>query len=101
VHVGETAFLGVSMTSAALQGSAGAATGAFVADVLTGSPADKAGLKSGDTVVFLDGNPVDSPAAMIALIGQHRPGDTVTLAVVSPSGEQRSVTVTFTTGPPA
>jgi S1-C subfamily serine protease len=101
VHIGATAFLGVSMTAAGQQGSVGAATGAFIADVLTGSPADKAGLASGDTVVFLDGSPVDSPAALIALIGQHRPGDTVTLAVVSPSGEQRSVTVTFTSGPPA
>jgi len=53
--------------------------GAYVQDVTSGSPADRAGIRSGDVVVAVDGNDVASAAALGGVIRQHKPGDEVTI----------------------
>ncbi|MDQ1375793.1 MAG: hypothetical protein QOJ09_3131 [Actinomycetota bacterium] len=64
-------FLGVS-----LQDTTG---GAGVADVVTGSPADNAGLQPGDVVTKVDGTSVASSSDMVAAIRTHKVGDTITI----------------------
>ncbi len=51
--------------------------GAYVQDVNGGSPAAKAGIKSGDVVVAVDGKQITSAASLGGVIRQHRPGDDV------------------------
>ena len=58
VHVGSTPLLGVSVAPAS-SGSGGDA-GAYVVSVATGSPADRAGIEAGSTIVRLDGTTVRS-----------------------------------------
>ncbi len=53
--------------------------GALVAKVEPGKPADKAGIKVGDVIVGLNGEPVDSPNALTVEVVQQAPGSTVTL----------------------
>jgi S1-C subfamily serine protease len=88
-------------------------SGALVTDVVSGSPADKAGLKGstgettfqlqhiktgGDVVVAVDGKPVFQNNDLSELIAQHKPGDTVTLDVIR-DGHRAQVNVTLGSRP--
>jgi S1-C subfamily serine protease len=98
VHVGPTAFLGVAL---APPNSAGASTaGGLVTGVVSGSPADRAGLVPGDVIVSLDGRAARSPAALVNLLLGKRPGDRVALAWVDRLGSRHTATVTLASGPP-
>jgi S1-C subfamily serine protease len=55
--------------------------GAWVASVVAGSPAEKAGLKQGDVILSVDGTAVDAKNALGDLIAAKKVGDTVTLSV--------------------
>jgi regulator of sigma E protease len=62
-----------------------------ITDLVEGMPADKAGLKEGDTIVSMDGQPVPALAAMIEnlKITKDKP---ITLTVLR-NGEQKTFTV--------
>ena len=51
-----------------------ATTGALIAGVLRGGPADKAGVKPGDVLIEVEGKPVADPTAMLNLIAALPPG---------------------------
>ena len=51
------------------------ASGALVAKVFEGHPADQAGLKVGDVIVTVDGEPVVDSAALLRLIAAIPPGE--------------------------
>ncbi len=55
--------------------------GALVANVEPGSPADKAGLRTGDVIRKLDGQPIVASGDLSALVGQAAPGQQVTLEI--------------------
>jgi serine protease Do len=57
------------------------ATGALVASVEPGSPADKAGVKAGDVVLGVNGAKVLDSADLPRIIGDMRPGSTARLQV--------------------
>jgi S1-C subfamily serine protease len=108
VHIGETGFLGVSVQSSSSSGgfggfgSGGASTsGATVATVVSGGPADKAGLAQGDVITALDGTAIGSPSDLTGLLEPHHPGDAVQLKWTDGSGQQQSASVTLASGPPA
>ncbi|HEV7773506.1 MAG TPA: trypsin-like peptidase domain-containing protein [Conexibacter sp.] len=88
----EHAYLGVQL-AATESGS-----GAQVAGLAPGAPAEQAGLQEGDTIVALDGTPVDGADALAAAIGGHKPGDEVRLTVKR-DGARRTVTVALGTQP--
>ena len=56
--------------------------GAEIADVSPGSPADKAGMLTGDIVIEADGSPVDGQPALVAAIRDRSPGDTIKIEVL-------------------
>jgi serine protease Do len=58
-----------------------AAKGALVADVVPGGPSDRAGLKSGDLVLGMDGQPVASALDLTRHVGMARPGDVIHLQI--------------------
>ena len=51
--------------------------GALIAGVQRGSPADKGGVKPGDVLLAVAGQPVKDPQAMLNLIAALKPGETV------------------------
>jgi len=68
------------------------------AGVVSGSPADKAGLKERDVITAVDGTKVDDRHSLTALLDQHSVGDTVTLHVLR-SGKQMDVQITLEAAP--
>jgi serine protease Do len=50
--------------------------------VFPGSPADRAGLREGDEIVAIDGNPVNGDRDLAEQILPHMPGDKITLTVL-------------------
>ncbi|UJB43049.1 S1C family serine protease [Streptomyces sp. A1-5] len=62
--------------------------------VTAGGPADKAGLKPGDTITKLDDTVIDSGPTLISEIWQHKPGDRVTLTFKR-GGKEHTTQVTL------
>ena len=77
-------WLGVSIQdlTPVMASKFGVSSGALVADVFTGSPADKAGLKSGDVITAVDNQPVKSAADLEQIITSEPVGKKVDLTVV-------------------
>ena len=82
-------------------------TGALVAKVIAGGPADDAGLKGsdqkvtfqgqqisagGDVIVAVDGHPIVTEADLPRLISHFSPGDTVTLQIIR-DGQRQNLDV--------
>jgi len=55
--------------------------GVYVADVRSGSAADRAGLQEGDVIEAVGGERVNSPGALQSAVALRRPGDVVTVRV--------------------
>ncbi len=69
-------------------------TGAEIASVMPGTPAEKSGLEKGDVITAVDGERVTDGIALIVAIRAHQPGESVDFTVVR-DGEERTVTVTL------
>lgn len=69
--------------------------GALVADVVPNSPADKAGLKSGDIITEYNNTPVKSIGSFRNQISMLKPGSKVTLKV-NRNGKTLTLTATLT-----
>lgn len=57
--------------------------GAYVTQVVPGSPADKAGIKTGDIIVAIDSKPVKSMDEVVATVRSHAIGDKVSITYYS------------------
>lgn len=99
IHIGPTGFLGVEVQPTSSFGSNG--SGAAVADVVPGSPADQAGIVAGDVIDSLDGKTVDSPTTLSDIMEGLHPGDTVQIGWIDSTGQQHSANVQLATGPAA
>ncbi len=62
--------------------------GAYIDQVTTNSPAEKAGLKAGQIIVSVDGKKIDGAQVLADAVGGHKPGDTATLSVYDPQSNQ-------------
>jgi len=64
--------------------------GALISEVLPGSPADKAGLQSGDVILELDGKPIETLGSFRSEITLMKPGQQITMKV---RRDQKDITV--------
>jgi S1-C subfamily serine protease len=112
VHIGQTAFLGVQIstgsTSFGGSGSTGGSTGgstagngALVAGVVSGGAAAQAGLTEGDEITSVAGHTVTAASGISSTLATHHPGDKITIGWTDQSGQSHTATVTLTTGPAA
>jgi S1-C subfamily serine protease len=116
VRLGATPFLGVRLqpddtgngpgfgggTGRPSRGGGGpVGSGAVIQSVNAGSPAQAAGLGSGDTITSFDGQPVSSATTLTQLVHAKHPGDTVSIEWTDSSGQQHSASVRLTSGPAA
>jgi serine protease Do len=70
-------------------------TGAVVARVSPDSPADKAGLKTGDVILRVAAQPVTVAADVVDAVSQRKPGDKLELEYQR-AGDKRKATVALT-----
>ncbi len=72
----------------------GGTTSVQIAQVVTGSAADQAGLKAGDLILQVDDTVISSNSVLSTVIAGYNAGDTVTLTIQR-DGVEQIVTVTF------
>jgi len=65
------------------------AAGVLVAEVVAGSPADRAGIEAGDVVTEFAGQAVDSPKGLARIVGAHDSGERVDVTVWRDGRERR------------
>lgn len=70
-------------------------TSANTAPVVSGSPADKAGIKEGDIITKINNDEIGPSGSLSSVIGQYRPGDTVTVTYLR-DGKEQTTKLTFT-----
>jgi serine protease Do len=70
------------------------AHGALVGDVTPGSPAERAGLKSGDVIVEFNGKPVEDSRTFRLRVAQTAPGTRIPVKLVR-EGDEKTVQVTL------
>ncbi|MCR6485728.1 S1C family serine protease [Amycolatopsis sp. OK19-0408] len=92
IHIGKTAFIGVSVADAQGQG-------AQVRQVVPSGPAQQGGLAAGDVITAIDGTPVTSATTLTNVMDTHHPGDQLTLTVSNAGGAQQQVRVKAIEGP--
>ena len=66
--------------------------GALVSEAQPGTPAAEAGIKSGDTIVSVNGEKVEAPKDVIRRIGNMKPGEEVKIGVIR-DGKDKSFTL--------
>ena len=76
------AYLGVAPKDGTASDGNATRAGAEIAQVLSGTPAAKAGLRQGDVVIAIDGEPVDSATSLVAYVREKSVGDKVTLTLI-------------------
>jgi serine protease DegQ len=73
----------------------GRSTGAIIAGVVRGGPADRAGMQPGDILVAVAGKPVATTSDMLNLIAQLEPGEKAPLRILR---KNRETTLDVTVG---
>jgi serine protease DegQ len=69
--------------------------GTLITEVFSGTPADKAGMKTGDVLIAVDGKPVTDSSSMLTLISAIAPGSNAILKVTRAQKDiELKVTVT-------
>ncbi|MDS4070431.1 MAG: DegQ family serine endoprotease [Candidatus Competibacter sp.] len=66
--------------------------GALVGQVMADSPAQKAGVKTGDIIVAFNGQPVRHSSDLPLMVGRTRPGTSAPLAVIR-DGKEQTLTI--------
>jgi len=126
IQIGPRAGLGVSVedASSAAQGQGGSGglgggigggpggglgngysppvnSGALIVQVVQGSPAQAAGLTSGDVITGLNGSTIASSDGLSKALAKFHPGNHVSVTYVDANGQHHTVQVTLGTVPPA
>ena len=92
-------YVGVSYTeidaATAIEEEYPVSYGAFVEKVISGSPADSAGLKKNDIILAVNGIKIGANRSLSTLLGEHSVGETVELSVLRNGSENLTLSVTL------
>ncbi|HEY2504930.1 MAG TPA: trypsin-like peptidase domain-containing protein [Streptosporangiaceae bacterium] len=109
VHVGTTAFLGVQVAQSGTGAGPGSSfggsstgNGVQISGTVSGSPAAGSGLVAGDAITSVAGHSVASQSSLqTVMVNDVKPGQAVTVQYTDTAGQQHTVRVVLTSGPPA
>ena len=87
-------YLGVSSKDGVVTYGSAKRAAAVLTNVVSGTPADKAGLQANDAIIAVDGNSIDGSLSLVAQVRQHSVGDKVTLKFLR-NGQSQDVSVTL------
>ena len=79
---------------------ASVSSGTLVLGTICGSPAAAAGLTAGSVITAVNGQAVGSPDDLTGIVSKYRPGTTISVAWVTPSGQRETGSLALTAGPP-
>ena len=103
VILGQVGYLGVTVTeltpAIAAQLGLSVTSGAVVVGVLSGSPAELAGLAPYSVITDVAGTPISSSADLGNVLHTHKPGDQVQVTWTDQAAASHLATITLTTGP--
>ncbi|WP_460447334.1 S1C family serine protease, partial [Angustibacter aerolatus] len=91
-------YLGVTLDDGTVKDGTATRAAAVVQTVSSGTPAANAGLRQGDAVIAVNGDPVNGSESLVAQIREKQVGAKVELTTVR-SGSERKVSVTLTKRP--
>jgi putative serine protease PepD len=91
-------YLGVSSKDGVVADGSAKRAAAVLTNVVSGTPADKAGLHAGDAIIAVDGNSIDGSLSLVAQVRERSVGDKVTITVLR-SGASKDVSVTLIAKP--
>ena len=91
-------YLGVSAKDGVVADGSAKRAAAVLGTVVSGTPADKAGLQAGDAIIAVDGNPIDGSLSLVAQVRERNVGDSVTLTVLR-NGQRKNIDVTLVAKP--
>jgi putative serine protease PepD len=91
-------YLGVSSKDGVVADGSAKRAAAVLSNVVSGTPADKAGLQAGDAIIAVDGNPIDGSLSLVAQVRERNVGDSVTLTVLR-NGQRKNIDVTLVPKP--
>jgi S1-C subfamily serine protease len=75
-------------------------SGTLVLGTICGSPAASAGLTAGSVITAVNGQSVGAPQSLTSIMSKFKPGASVSLSWVTPSGQDKTGQLTLTPGPP-
>src|SRR3954453_21264729 len=92
------AYLGITLADGTVTVDGAQREAAVVGSVSPGTPADKGGLKAKDSIISIDGQPLEGADSLVAQVPEQHPGTTLTLTVIR-DGQQRTVDLTLAARP--
>ena len=103
VILGQVGYLGVSVTdltpAIAAQLGLNMTSGALVVGVMTGSPAEQAGLGQYAVITDVGGTPISSTTDLGNVLHTYQPGDQVQVTWADQTSASHTAAITLTTGP--
>jgi len=103
VILGQVGYLGVSVTdltpAVAAQLGLNVNSGALVVGVVTGSPADQAGMAQYGVITDVAGTSIGSTTDLGNVLHTYKPGDQVQVTWTDQASTSHTATITLTTGP--
>lgn len=91
VHIGPPVLLGVGVRTAPRD-----VPGVLIQEVMVGGPAERVGLRAGDTIVSLDGVSLDSANTLTSVLDRHYAGDVLDLTWIDRAGQTRTGSAVLT-----
>jgi putative serine protease PepD len=83
-------YLGVSSKDGVVADGSAKRAAAVLGSVVSGTPADKAGLQAGDAIIAVNGNPIDSSLSLVAQVRERNVGDSVTFTILR-NGQRKTI----------
>jgi S1-C subfamily serine protease len=89
-----------SQNLAAPASIANVSSGTLILGTICGGPAMAVGMTAGSVITAVNGQAIGSPDSLTGMVSKFRPGTTIKVTWVSPSGQRSTSSIKLTAGPP-
>ena len=75
-------------------------SGTLILGTICGGPAMAAGMTAGSVITAVNGQAIGAPDSLTGVVSKFKPGTTIKVTWVSPSGQRSTSSIKLTAGPP-
>jgi S1-C subfamily serine protease len=79
---------------------ANVSSGTLIIGTICGSPAQSIGMTAGSVITAVNGQAVGSPSSLTGIVSKYKPGQSIDVTWVTPSGQHETHSLALTAGPP-